>query len=229
MRFEGRAHQVFERSAGADGRLVCARRMPNAVSRNAQAARVACFPVSTAADLVKNAQLEARQFFETLSAPNKRVSCDAGLTISDALQQRREPGAGRSDGHFPSWRNEAALNSVLIVDAASMDEGKLSGSGSKSCLRGLRVVDFSWVVAGPMATKRLGALGAEIIKIKSTTRPEFAYREGWFSGHQQQQVELHAQHRLAGGTGIILDLVRTSDVVVENFSSRVLDQKQSFL
>ena len=33
-------------------------------------------------------------------------------------------------------------------------------------LAGIRVVDFSWVRAGPSATRSLGAFGAEIIKIE---------------------------------------------------------------
>jgi len=49
-------------------------------------------------------------------------------------------------------------------------------------LAGIRVVDFSWVRAGPWATRWLGAFGAEIIKIEwpenergrlpSTTTPQ---------------------------------------------------------
>ena len=36
----------------------------------------------------------------------------------------------------------------------------------RRALDGIRVVDFSWVRAGPWATRWLGALGAEIIKIE---------------------------------------------------------------
>ena len=49
-------------------------------------------------------------------------------------------------------------------------------------LENIRVVDFSWVRAGPWATRWLGAFGAEVIKIEwpenergrlpSTTRPQ---------------------------------------------------------
>ena len=61
------------------------------------------------------------------------------------------------------------------------DAARSAAFGMKACLAGIRVVDFSWVVAGPMATKRLGAMGAEIIKIESTTRPEFSFRQAWFA------------------------------------------------
>lgn len=105
-----------------------------------------------------------------------------------------------------------------------MFDAKSSGAGSKSCLAGIRVVDFSWVVAGPMATKRLGAMGAEIIKIESTTRPEFAYREAWFRVINNNKRSCTLNITTPEGQAIIRDLVATSDVVVENFSSRVLSK-----
>ncbi|AZQ68334.1 CoA transferase [Silicimonas algicola] len=89
-------------------------------------------------------------------------------------------------------------------------------------LKGLRVIDFSWVMAGPMATKMLGALGAEIIKIESTTRPEFASRGGWFSVINNNKKSCTINIRTEEGQNAIRQLVAQSDVVVENFSSRVL-------
>ena len=50
----------------------------------------------------------------------------------------------------------------------------------QNALEGVRVVDFSWVVAGPYCTKLLGLMGAEVIKIESATRPQYKDRGSWF-------------------------------------------------
>jgi crotonobetainyl-CoA:carnitine CoA-transferase CaiB-like acyl-CoA transferase len=89
-------------------------------------------------------------------------------------------------------------------------------------LTGVRVVDFSWVMAGPMATKMLGAMGAEIIKIESTARPEFSFREAWFAVINSNKKSCTLDITRPEAQAILHDLVATSDVVVENFSSRVL-------
>jgi crotonobetainyl-CoA:carnitine CoA-transferase CaiB-like acyl-CoA transferase len=104
------------------------------------------------------------------------------------------------------------------------DAAKPGESPRQGCLAGIRVVDFSWVVAGPMATKRLGAMGAEIIKIESTTRPEFSYREAWFAVTNNNKRSCTLNITSPEGQEIIRRLVAESDVVVENFSSRVLSK-----
>ena len=52
---------------------------------------------------------------------------------------------------------------------------------SKKPLEGIRVIDSSYVFAGPYATGLLGDLGAEVIKIEGPNRPDFT-RGGAFSG-----------------------------------------------
>jgi benzylsuccinate CoA-transferase BbsF subunit len=92
----------------------------------------------------------------------------------------------------------------------------------KANLSGIRVVDFSWVMAGPMATKMLGAMGAEVIKIESTGRPEFAQRGGMFSVINNNKRSCTVNLRSAEGQALLRRLIGMSDVVVENFSSGVL-------
>jgi crotonobetainyl-CoA:carnitine CoA-transferase CaiB-like acyl-CoA transferase len=182
----------------------------------AQAARVPCFPISTAADLITNRQLAARRFFRQIALADGVAVPMPGLPFAmrdsagDILPRGApvaapvaEPGVG---GFAPR----------------GMPAPALPGGRPGLPLAGLRVVDFSWVVAGPMATKMLGALGAEIIKIESTRRPEFAHRSGWFAVVNNNKRSCTVDITTPEGQGLIRDLVATSDVVVENFSSRVL-------
>ncbi|MBZ9870413.1 CoA transferase [Mesorhizobium sp. BR1-1-9] len=92
----------------------------------------------------------------------------------------------------------------------------------KQNLNGIRIVDFSWVMAGPMATKMLGAMGAEVIKIESSTRPEFSVRDGMFSVINNNKRSCTLNITTPEGQDTVRDLVASSNVVVENFSSRVL-------
>ncbi|TCK28340.1 crotonobetainyl-CoA:carnitine CoA-transferase CaiB-like acyl-CoA transferase [Ancylobacter aquaticus] len=91
-------------------------------------------------------------------------------------------------------------------------------------LEGIRIIDFSWVMAGPMTTKMLGAMGAEVIKIESSTRPEFSVRDGMFSVINNNKRSATLNITTPEGQELIRDLVRSSHVVVENFSSRVLSK-----
>ena len=105
-------------------------------------------------------------------------------------------------------------------------------------LAGIRVVDFSWVRAGPWATRWLGALGAEIIKIEwpesergrlpSTTTPQGLVvnfnTSGNFNDTNLNKKSLCLNVRSAKGLEIVQRLISVSDVVIENFSSRVLQK-----
>jgi benzylsuccinate CoA-transferase BbsF subunit len=103
-------------------------------------------------------------------------------------------------------------------------------------LEGIRVVDFSWVRAGPWATRWLGALGAEIIKIEwpenergrlpSTTTPQHLpanlNTSGNFADTNVNKKSLSLNVRSSKGLEIVKRLIAISDIVIENFSSRVL-------
>ncbi|HTV88117.1 MAG TPA: CoA transferase [Stellaceae bacterium] len=91
-------------------------------------------------------------------------------------------------------------------------------------LAGVRVLDFSWVIAGPTATRYLAAMGAEIIKIEAPGR-----------GDPGRASELHSVLG-QGKRAIVLDLKNPeaiavakalagkSDVLVENFATGVMDR-----
>ena len=104
-------------------------------------------------------------------------------------------------------------------------------------LEGIRVVDFTWVRAGPWATRWLGALGAQVIKVEwpeaergrasgGNTTPRDVERNlntsGNFNDTNANKLSITLNVRTARGLDLIKRLISVSDAVIENFSSRVL-------
>jgi crotonobetainyl-CoA:carnitine CoA-transferase CaiB-like acyl-CoA transferase len=90
-------------------------------------------------------------------------------------------------------------------------------------LAGIRVLDFTWVVAGPVATRILADLGADVIKVERRDAIDFGDRRGGLSGtlmRGKRSVVLNlAEPR---GVAIARALALASDVVIDNFSARVM-------
>jgi crotonobetainyl-CoA:carnitine CoA-transferase CaiB-like acyl-CoA transferase len=102
----------------------------------------------------------------------------------------------------------------------------------------LRVLDMTTFWAGPSCTHMLAMLGAEVIHIESTRRPDgtrliagIPITEGqwWekspiFSGLNTNKKGLTLDLQSAAGRELLTRLIATCDVIVENFTPRVLDQ-----
>lgn len=92
-------------------------------------------------------------------------------------------------------------------------------------LAGLRVLDFTWVLAGPYATMVLADLGAEVIKIEMPGSGDFTRRYAPFFGdvshyflsinRGKKSVTLNLKSER--GVAIARELARESDILVENF------------
>ena len=105
----------------------------------------------------------------------------------------------------------------------------------KHVLQGIRVVDFSHIVAGPTCTRILADFGAEVIRVEFEQTLDYCRyippvmpgdgpnRSGSFNDINRNKlgVTLNAMH--PKGMDLLQKLITVSDVVVENFSSRVLD------
>lgn len=91
-------------------------------------------------------------------------------------------------------------------------------------LSGLRVLDFSWIIAGPTATRHLALLGAEVIKIGSSRRPDPSSRSAAFQVYNQSKEYCSLNLSMPEGLEIAKELVTTSDVVIENFAAGVFER-----
>ena len=99
-------------------------------------------------------------------------------------------------------------------------------------LNGLRVVDLSRVLAGPLCTMILADLGADVIKVErpgtgDDTRgwgPPFDDRgeSAYFLSANRNKLSLAADLSDPGDLGVVRSLIGTAHVVVDNFPARVL-------
>jgi crotonobetainyl-CoA:carnitine CoA-transferase CaiB-like acyl-CoA transferase len=173
-----------------------------AIADMAQAAHVPSFPLREPAEQLGSAQLAHRSFYRPLDIRGRTIKAPAspfGLRMAT-------PG------------RDAAARGVQSGSAASVQ------SVGPMPLAGLRVLDFSWVIAGPTTTRYLAAMGADVIKVEAPGR-----------GDPGRTSELHTVLGQAK-RGIVLDLKKPeaieiaralaakSDVLVENFATGVMDR-----
>ena len=93
-------------------------------------------------------------------------------------------------------------------------------------LAGIRVVDFSWIIAGPTCTRILALMGAEVLKVESQRRPDPSRAGGGASFHFLNQSKKSVSLNLSTTHGLELakELVSLSDVVIENFATGVIER-----
>lgn len=106
--------------------------------------------------------------------------------------------------------------------------GAETGNGS---LKGLRVLDLSRVLAGPFCAMILADLGAEVIKIESMDGDDSRHFGPWVDGasayyrlFNRSKYGLSMNLKDEEERGRLMELVRRSDVVIENFRPGVMDR-----
>jgi benzylsuccinate CoA-transferase BbsF subunit len=107
----------------------------------------------------------------------------------------------------------------------------------KAPLAGIRVIEHGQLLAVPYCARMLADLGAEVIKVESplrldshrqTTYPDnepgerYWDRGGTFYSENRGKLAMTLDLRNPGAVEVFRDLVRLSDVVVENFTTRVM-------
>ncbi|SOY63835.1 putative formyl-CoA transferase, NAD(P)-binding; caiB/baiF CoA-transferase family [Cupriavidus taiwanensis] len=106
-----------------------------------------------------------------------------------------------------------------------------ASSHSDLPLAGIRVIDFSRVLAGPYCTALLGDLGAEVIKIEPPGGDDYRAvgpfvdgRSGLFAAMNRNKQSIVIDLKTAAGLELARALCVRADVVVENFRPGVADK-----
>jgi crotonobetainyl-CoA:carnitine CoA-transferase CaiB-like acyl-CoA transferase len=107
-------------------------------------------------------------------------------------------------------------------------------AGADLALEGLRVVDFTHFIAGPFATMILADMGADVIKIEAPSKgddfrqyppmvPEFGGGVPYvWTNRNKRSVSLNLKSEQ--GLALARELIAKADVVVENFSTGVIER-----
>jgi len=102
-------------------------------------------------------------------------------------------------------------------------------------LSGVRIIDFTQVMLGPCATQMLGDFGADVIKIERPgagdlsrnffgERSEEAMNNAVFASLNRNKRSVEIDTKSEEGRRHVLELVKTADVVIDNFRAGVMDR-----
>ena len=106
------------------------------------------------------------------------------------------------------------------------------GSPAPGLLDGIRVLDLTQVMSGPFCTAMLADLGAEVIKVEKPSAgdtgrlfaPHIEGESAYFNMLNRGKQSVTVQLKDPAGVDVVRDLVRCSDVLVENFRPGVMSR-----
>ena len=218
----------------------------------AQRDRLLLVPVTTPADVLANEHYEVRGFWDQVELDAATLPA-SGADTGVGARTVRFPGPWAQFDHSGLTRlgpppklggHTAEVRAELEAQAAARRptpgrsaEADPDAPAPTRPFEGVRVVDFTWVYAGPFATRMLAYYGAEVIRLESQTRPDQVRSSGlarvpgddgpeasqqWHSINADKQ-SLQVNLKVPESRQVILDLAATSDVVVNAFSPGVLE------
>jgi crotonobetainyl-CoA:carnitine CoA-transferase CaiB-like acyl-CoA transferase len=197
--------------------------------------RLLIVPIATSADLLANEHFQAREFWDELSVGDgeskRSVSVPGRWAKPTVTPLRRLSSAARIGEHETEIADMLKKGQTTVAGSESAAKNSPTMPAGRA-LDGLKVLDFTWVIAGPMATRLLADHGATIVRVESERRvdviraatPFLAGKGGgiedtalWHSiGAGKHSVQLDLTTDAA--RNIARDLAKWADVVVESFA-----------
>ena len=189
-------------------------------------------------ELTTDPQLEGEGFFRTLAHPfppfphspsfprRREPSPHDAPTLTDVGPPYRFAGGLREGAPAPALGEAGSGPLSLPGERAGV---RVPGGAVGAPLAGLRVADFTWVIAGPLHTKWLAAYGAEVVKVERFKKGAALNR-----GNMSPDSVVSFNNLNVGKRSLALDmgfeeardaivrLVERSDIVVDNFGPDVL-------
>ncbi len=192
--------------------------------------RLLLYPVNDAHGVVENRQLAHRGLFADLTPSGK----DEPIRFPRPPVRSPSPLAAVTR---PAPRVGEHSAEVLSEPPRTLAEPQPGASPNLGhALEGLRVADFTWLVAGPALGKNLALFGATVVKVEFSGRLDGTRQSGPFAGKPTFNSSGHFANHNAGKLSLGVDLndprglaaarriVEWADVVIENFTPGVMER-----
>ncbi|MFI1464885.1 CaiB/BaiF CoA-transferase family protein [Nocardia carnea] len=200
----------------------------------ATAFRIPNSPVANGAGVTEIDQHRAREFF-TVNPRSGFVQPGPPFRTDPALLRPPEPAPTLGE-HTDHYRQTADTARGHSADSASRRSP--TGEAHPLPFAGLRVLDMTTFWAGPSCTHYLALQGADVIHVESAQRPDgtrliagvpvdedrWWEKSGIFSGLNTNKRGITVDFRTDAGREILRRLVASCDVLVENYTPRVIEQ-----
>ena len=188
-------------------------------ANQAQARHLAAAPLNTIGQFVECEQNRVREWLQEIDHPmiGKYKAPGAPMRFSHTPMRVRRP-APLLDQHGKEILAE-------LEKASGSCSGKPDDSTARQpMLRGLRMADLTQQYAGPLGTELLAYYGMEVVKIETGTIASKEREAAVHACMNRAKLGCTLNLRNPDGKDLFKKLVAKSDVVVDNFSSGVLER-----
>ena len=203
--------------------------------REGQQHRIPIGPINRPDEFTRDPYAIEREVFVDVEQPdsgtNRLVSSPFRMSVTPGRIFRPAPEVGR--------HNAEVLGGLTLEDedarAIHTNPSSNIGAGPGLPLQGIRILDFGFAIAGPVLTQILGENGAEVIKVESEARQQrgrarpgldpsiILQQKVTFADVNRNKRSVTVNVGAEEGREVIRRLVPHCDVVVENFSPRVME------
>ncbi len=180
-----------------------------------QSRRVPSSPVNPPAALLKSEHAKVLGSFITMRHPDlgEFQAAGAPVRLSKTPMTFRSPAPNVGE-------HQEDVTKAASAPATPAPSAKKAAAPTAP-LAGIRVLDFTHVLAGPTATQVLGFLGAEVIKVETkSTQPD--PRQPQFASINRAKKSITLDARSPEGHELAIELAKKADVVIDNFSAGVM-------
>ena len=189
-------------------------------ANEAQRRHLAAAPLNTVGEFVRCEQVRSRQWLQEIEHPVIGRYTAPGfpmrLSLTPMRIRRPAPLLGQHQGEILAE----------LKDPPAKGPGKIADQqqAQRPMLDGLRMADLTQQYAGPLGTTILAYYGVEVVKIETNVIPSKEREAAVHADMNRGKLGCTINLRHEKGKELFQQLVSVSDVVVDNFSSGVLER-----